>query len=82
MFRFKAPSHRVVSACTCVRDSEPEGSHSGSVETFDERADCGTLNGVRCTSGDYFGRLKDCEKRSVVAETSVGFAQVFPVVRK
>ena len=38
----------------------------GSEQNFDERENCGTLNGIKCTRNDgTAGELGYCEKKSV-----------------
>jgi hypothetical protein len=68
VFRPKDPvTHKIVCRCLCMTpDPEYPGTRSGSGwEQFEERADCGTLNGINCSGAYGEGKLERCEKRSV-----------------
>jgi hypothetical protein len=67
--RFKDPiTHKIVCQCLCRRDLETGGA-VGITQTFEERADCGALNGVTCEIPENRdGTLEGCHKRSVEVE--------------
>jgi hypothetical protein len=63
--RPKNPSHKIVCQCFCTRRDEQGDVKEIKVQTFDDRADCGTLHGIACDTDGGTGKLEDCEKWSV-----------------
>jgi hypothetical protein len=58
--------HKIVCQCSCMGPANESGMRWGSEQNFDERENCGTLNGVNCTRSDgTAGELGYCEKKSV-----------------
>jgi hypothetical protein len=67
--RFKNPiTHQIVCQCFCMVSDE-SGSSAGGSQNFEERANCGTLNGISCEDAPgKLGKLEDCKKVSVPVE--------------
>ena len=66
VYRYKDPvTHKIVCQCICVVPDPDEGLTSGGWQTFEERADCGTLSGIRCSSSRGDGKLGYCSKEAV-----------------
>lgn len=70
VFRFKDPvTHKIVCECLCARTDPVAGGAMWNIQRFEERADCGTLNGITCDApADLPGTLERCQKRSVEIE--------------
>jgi hypothetical protein len=78
VFRPKDPvTHKIVCSCGCFE----EGSHVGSVERFEERTDCSTLNGIYCETGGKSGTLRGCRKESVEVEARQRVSEKPPLVK-
>jgi hypothetical protein len=80
VFRAKHPTHKIVCECGCWAP----GDTSGDVETFEERENCGSLDGTSCrTSDDREGKLQGCKKTSVptsLIPERVSISGVGPVI--
>ena len=82
--RPKNPTHKIVCRCACMaQDPDNPNVYRGDYQTFEERADCGSLKGITCSTEHYGeGKLEGCDKRSV--ETGLKpqrLQEVRPVVR-
>lgn|SRR5512143_2240681 len=71
VYLIKDPAdHKIVCQCSCMGPPNESGMRWGSEQNFDERENCGTLDGINCTRSDgTAGKLGYCEKKSV--ETSL-----------
>lgn len=71
VYLIKDPAdHKIVCQCSCMGPPNESGMRWGSEQNFDERENCGTLDGISCTRSDgTAGKLGYCEKKSV--ETSL-----------
>ena len=57
-------THKIVCMCRCTTTTETGLWQQD--QTFEERTDCGTLNGINCTmSTGKAGKLQGCEKTAV-----------------
>jgi hypothetical protein len=64
--RPKNPSHKIVCSCICAQRGEQGQLLDASEQTFADRADCGTLDAISCTTDDgNAGNLERCQRRSV-----------------
>jgi hypothetical protein len=64
--RPKNPSHKIVCECHCTARNEQGDVLGINIQTFEDRADCGTLHDIRCENRDgLVGKLENCERVSV-----------------
>src|SRR3954454_13772349 len=67
VYLIKDPAdHKIVCQCSCMGPPNESGMRWGSEQNFDERENCGSLDGINCTRSDgTAGKLGYCEKKSV-----------------
>ena len=67
MYQAVSPvTHKSVCSCGCSADLSSDHKNVViDVQTFEGEADCGSLNGAKCTKGGWTGKLVACTKESV-----------------